>query len=272
MLRAEAAAIALGVLTHLRNEDYRTRAAIWTGAVERMPESVRARANLAQGLLLDNRPEEVIPLLERALELSPTDSTALQNLAATYETLGEFDQAAEYYRRLRDYYPAAWNHWRMYGDALLVLGRWQEAADVLAKTAELKADDAGPHYGRALALFELGRDEEARLEVGKATAIMPDWPEAVFGLARNVILDEKRRVNLLARQSALNWARLGRRYLDHPLPQDLDTLALCYAAEGDFQKAAEVASESLLLTPAGPWGSLQQDRLRYYKQNRVPWE
>ena len=57
-------------------------------AVERMPDSVRARANLAQGLIADDRPAEVIPVLERALELSPTDPTAIQNLAAAYEQLG----------------------------------------------------------------------------------------------------------------------------------------------------------------------------------------
>ena len=49
-----AAAVALGVLTHLRNEEYRSRAAVWTQAMERMPESVRARANLAQGLLINH--------------------------------------------------------------------------------------------------------------------------------------------------------------------------------------------------------------------------
>jgi protein O-mannosyl-transferase len=267
-----AVAVALGVLTHLRNEEYRSRADVWTVAVERMPNSVRARSNLAQGLIVADRTVEVIPVLERALELSPTDPTALQNLAAAYEQLGEFQASAEYFRRLTVYYPSDGNYWRMYAANLLVLGQWDNAADVYERAGELNHEAAEPHYGRAAALYALGRDDEAAAEAGAATALSPQWPELVLGTARNVILDERMRDNPLARRSALNWARLGQRFIDHPHPQLLDTLALCDAANGEFDKAAQVAREALLETPGGPWGSLHRDRLRYYLQKRVPWE
>jgi tetratricopeptide (TPR) repeat protein len=179
-----ALAVTLGVLTHLRNEEYRSRADVWTVAVERMPDSVRARANLAQGLIAADR----------------TDPTALQNLAAAYEQLGDYEAAAEYFRRLTAYYPADGNYWRMYAANLLVLGRWEEAADTYARAAELNHDAAEPHYGRAVALYALGRDDEAATEVGAATAISPAWPELVVGTARNVILDERLRDNPLARR------------------------------------------------------------------------
>jgi protein O-mannosyl-transferase len=276
-----AAAVALSVLTLLRNEEYRSREGVWSVAVERMPESVRARANLAQGLILEQRDDEVFPILERALELSPTDPTSIQNMAAAYEQLGNFDGAAEYYGRLKIYYPAEWKHWRMHAATLLVLGRWDEAADAYAKAGELnrvavkekgEAESPEPHYGRAVALYALGRNDEAATEARAAATITPDWPEIVFGMARSVILDERQRDNPLARRSAMNWALLGRRFLDKPHPQHLDTLGLCYAAEGNFAKAAEHSREAVLTTPTGPWGSLHRDRLRYYEQKRVPWE
>src|SRR5262249_9240463 len=121
-----AAALALGVLTHLRNEEYQSRATVWEVAVNRMPGSVRARSNYAQGLLLEDRPAEAVPVLERGLEIIPHDPTSLVNLAAAHEQLGDFASAAEYYRRLRDYYPSDWRNWRMHGAALLVVGRWGE--------------------------------------------------------------------------------------------------------------------------------------------------
>jgi tetratricopeptide (TPR) repeat protein len=265
-------AVALGVLTHLRNEEYRSRADVWTVAVERMPDSVRARANLAQGLIAADRTAEVIPLVEWAIELSPTDPTALQNLAAAYEQLGEYQAAAEYFRRLTAYYPADGNYWRMYAANLLVLGRWEEAADAYARAGEVNHDAAEPHYGRAAALYALGRDDEAAAEVRAATAILSVWPELVVGTARNVILDERLRDNPLSRRSALNWSKLGRQFIDRPHPQVLDTLAMCYAANGEFDKAAQVSREALLVNPGGPWGSLHRDRLRYYLRKRVPWE
>jgi hypothetical protein len=70
----------------------------------------------------------------------------------------------------------------------------------------------------------------------------------------------------------LNWAKLGRQFIDHPHPEVLDTLAMCYAANGEFEKAAQVSREAILENPGGPWGSLHRDRLRYYLRKRVPWE
>jgi tetratricopeptide (TPR) repeat protein len=265
-------AVALGVLTHLRNEEYRNRAEIWTVAVNRMPDSVRARANLAQGLIAENRTAEVIPLLERALELSPTDPTSLQNLAAAHEILGDFASAAEFYQRLAEYYPKEARHWRMYGASLLVLGRWAEAADAYEKAIERDENMGEARYGRAAALFELGRDAEAEREIGAATAINKDWPAGALALARGVIMDEKARDHPAARRSALTWARLGIRYLETPSPTDLDTLGLCYAANGDFVRAAEQSRWSLLMEPDGPWGSLHRDRIRDYERKRLPWE
>lgn len=276
-----AAAVALGVLTHLRNEEYRSRAVVWALALERMPDSVRARANLAQGLMLENRAEEVIPILERALELSPTDPTSLQNLAAAHESLGNFAEAAEYFGRLKDYHPHEWRHWRMYADDLLVVGRWEDAAEAFAMAGELnrkavqeKNEDpaAHPHFGRAAALKALGREEEAEAEVQAATSIFAGWPEFVVGMARNVVLEERMRGNPLARRSALTWVKLGLPYLEKPHPQALDTAGLCYAADGDFDTAIELTRRAMAAQPSGPWGSLHRDRLRYYQQRRVPWE
>jgi len=160
----------------------------------------------------------------------------------------------------------------MYAAALLVVGESEKAEEAYRKAEERKDDEAEPHYGRAAALEQLGRIEEADAEAQRASAINPDWPKMVLGTARGTVLNERMRAIPEARRSALTWARLGRRYLDRPHPQDLDTLGLCYAANGDFARATAVSAEAVLDTPAGPWGSLHRDRLRYYRAGRVPWE
>jgi len=266
------AAVALGVLTYLRNEEYRSRAAIWTVASERMPNSVRARANLGQGLIMEERYEEVVPLLERALELTPHDPTSLQNLAAAYEQLGRFSESADCYRRLRDYFPGDARYWRMSGAARLSLGEWESAEEEYRKAAELDTNAVDAHYGRAAALFEMRRDAEAEDAIRIANAIDRSWPEAVLALARNVILDERLRNYPDARRSALTWARLGIRTIESPQPVHQDTVGLCYAATGNFAKAAEQSRWAVLVTPGGPWGSLHRDRLRDYERKRLPWD
>jgi tetratricopeptide (TPR) repeat protein len=267
-----ATALALGVLTYLRNEEYRSRAVIWTVASERMPNSVRARANLGQGLIIEERYDEVVPLLERALELTPHDPTSLQNLAAAYEQLGRFSESADCYRRLRDYFPGDARYWRMSGAARLAIGEWESAEEEYRKAAELDANAVDAHYGRAAALLAMNREAEANEALRIATAIDRDWPNTVLALARTVILDDRLRNYPDARRSALTWARLGIRAIETPQPIHLDTVGLCYAATGNFTKAVEQSRWAVLVTPGGPWGSLHRDRLRDYDRERLPWD
>jgi tetratricopeptide (TPR) repeat protein len=266
-----AIAAALGTLTLLRNEEYRSRAVAWERAVERMPNSVRARSNFAHGLLGENRYDEAVPLLIRGLELSEYDPTSLVNLAAAYEQLGNFNGAAECYRRLRDAYSSEGKYWRMHAATLLLLGRWDEADADYSRAGELLPMEAEPRYGRAAALFAMGRAVSAELEAQEATRLDPSWPETVLGMARTTILDERMRNHPDARRSAQTWAELGIKYLESPRLVHRDTLALCYAASGDFERAADECRKALKSENAGPWASVHRDRLRLYELRRVPW-
>ena len=264
-------AIALGILTMLRNEEYRSRVTIWERAVARMPDSVRARTNNGQGLLLDDRFDEAIPILERALEISPYDPTALENLAYAHEAKGNYTIYAQCYERAHHAYPDKWELCRSYADAMLMLGRWEEAAEIYKKASELKPEAAEPHYGRAAALLGLGRDAEADEEAKAATAIDRKWPETVFELARTIILDERKRRHPVARRSALTWASLGLQYSPSPTARDRDTLGLCYAALGDFLQAGAQSISALEAKPDSVWTSIHRDRLKLYEQHRTPW-
>jgi tetratricopeptide (TPR) repeat protein len=181
---------------------------------------------------------------------------------------------------MRDAYPADWKHWRMYAATLLLLGRWEEADENYQRAIELnkkaaedgkEAESAEPHYGRAAALLGQGREVTAEVEARNASTIDPNWPEMVLGTARNVILDERLRTYPDARISALTWAKLGMQFAETPHPMHYDTVGLCYAAIGDFERAAEQSRKALKTSPGGPWGSLHRDRLRDYVRKRVPW-
>ena len=218
-------------------------------------------------------------MLQHALELAPYDTTCLANLAAAHEALGNSLAAAECYSRLKDGYPNDWKNWRSYAAEMLLLGRWDEAEDNYRRAAELnkqaadngkEPESAEPHYGRAAALFALGRDEEAEEEAKAATAIDPTWPETVLSLARSTMEDDRmRRSRRLSIGTDMGQARPA--LLNSPHPIHYDTLALCYAANGDFERAAEQCRPGLKSTPDGPWGSVLHDRMRLYQQKRVPW-
>jgi Flp pilus assembly protein TadD len=186
--------------------------------------------------------------------------------------LGRFSESADCYRRLRDFFPGDAKYWRMSGAARLALGEWESAEEEYRKAAELDTNAVDAHYGRAAALFEMGRDADAEDAIRIANAVDRSWPETVLALARSVILDERLRNYPDARRSALTWARLGIRTIESPQPVHQDTVGLCYAATGNFAKAAEQSRWAVLVTPSGPWGSLHRDRLRDYERRQLPWD
>jgi hypothetical protein len=60
-------------------------------------------------------------------------------------------------------------------------------------------------------------------------------------------------------------------FMKSPHPTHFDTLGMCYASMGDFERAAEQSRTALESTTTGPWASLHRDRLRDYARKRVPW-
>jgi protein O-mannosyl-transferase len=264
------AAVVLGVLTHQRNELCESRERVWRSAVERMPNNGRGLANLAQGLLMKERPAEAIVVLERALALSAVEPAALENMAAAHEQLGDFVTAEEYYQRLRQAYPKDGRWARLIGDRRLALGRWADAEAAYRKSLDLDPESVEAWYGLAAALNEQGRDSTN--ERTEATARNAEWPTIVLDMARATVVDERLRRFAAACRAALVWAKLGVAARERPSARDRDTLAMCNAASGDFKAAAEQVRLALGDGPDAKWTGMLRDRLRDYEAGHGPWD
>jgi hypothetical protein len=265
-----AAAVALGALTHQRNELYESRERVWRSAVERMPNNGRGLANLAQGLLMKDRPAEAVAVLERALALSAVEPTALENMAVAHEQLGDFVAAEGYYQRLHAAYPKDGKWPRLIGDRRLALGRWADAEAAYRTSIARDPSPAEPWYGLAAALNEQGRDSTN--ERTEATARNAEWPTVVLDMARATVVDERHRRFAAACRAALVWAKVGVAGRERPSAKERDTLALCYAVTGDFQTAAEQVRRAFGDGPDAKWTGVLRDRLRDYEAGRGPWE
>lgn len=73
-------ALVLAAGTALRNQDYRSEAALWTDTVRKSPESARAWNNLGYALQLERREAEAAAAYRRALALDPEHIPARVNL------------------------------------------------------------------------------------------------------------------------------------------------------------------------------------------------
>ncbi len=175
-------AVALGIATFLRNEDYRSEIAIWTQTVAHRPGNPRAHYNLAVALLAENRVAEAEPELRTAVRLSPgyTDAHVslgqlLVNLQRPAEAVVELEAALQ----LRsNSFPAHVN----LGTALVATGRAAEALPHYQEAVRLQPTSALAQFGLGSTLAGLGRLREAIALLTEAVRLDPQNAAAQLNL------------------------------------------------------------------------------------------
>jgi hypothetical protein len=92
-------AVTFGLLTHARNETYRTEDALWRDTVTNQPSNVRARVAYGKVLHLARRYAEAESELREAVRLGKDDSTAHLNLGATLAAQRKFAEGVPHLER-----------------------------------------------------------------------------------------------------------------------------------------------------------------------------
>ncbi|HWA10895.1 MAG TPA: tetratricopeptide repeat protein [Opitutaceae bacterium] len=217
---ALAVALAFGVLTFRRNEDYRTNLALWQDTVVKRPGNAIAHCNLGAALSAagrkaeaeaeydrtlqldpDNpeahinlgeilseagRPAEAMPHLFRALVLAPGSAALHLNLGTALDRVGRTAEAVHHYERALLLDPELADAHNDLGNVLLRDGRADEALKQLDEALRLRPDYAGAHYNRASALAKLGRMPEADAEFERGRRLNPDDAVARHGWANTL--------------------------------------------------------------------------------------
>ena len=132
----------LGKYHIMLNKDYEKGIAEAERAVTLEPNSVDAYIQLGINLRWAGRPAEAIPILQKAMRLSPiTPYLCLQNLAMCYHSTRQYEEAIALYRRILQKEPR----------------------------------QLPTHVTLALALMQVGREDEARAEAAKVLRIDPKF-------------------------------------------------------------------------------------------------
>ena len=112
------------------------------------PGSTSVLVNYAASLRRAGRPEEAIPLLQKAIRLNPFGPSYL---------------------------------YRDFGDALRVTGRFEEAVSAFKKAIQSAPDDFTAHLNLALTYGLMGRETEARAEATEVLRINPKFSLDYYG-------------------------------------------------------------------------------------------
>jgi tetratricopeptide (TPR) repeat protein len=238
------------------------RAEGWLRALEaQSPGDVNCLALLGAALLDQDRIEESIALLERALAVAPDFAAARVDLARAYRRAGRPEAARTEVRRVLEKLPRDHRAWLAYGDALVDLGQYS---------------DAHLAFERA----RLTEPERQRVEEATAALVADDRKRAEE-LFRGILQRDAGHVAALCGLAALSLAadvpRDAERLLRHALKQSAHVplayrgLGPALLALGRVEEAHDAARHLLKIEPENPqsWITVASVAVRFMRQQEA---
>ncbi len=129
------------------------------------------------------RPEDVVRVLNRCIEVEPNRSHVYFALAQALERLGRLQEVVSVYARLCMLQPDLASAHFNRGFYLRRVGRADEAADAYRAAIDLGIDGAADAWSNlGMVLGDLERHDEARAAFARALEIDPNWVAAHYNL------------------------------------------------------------------------------------------
>lgn len=185
-------------------------------------------------------------LMVRLSQINP-DAVSLQKIGYARQQYGDLQGASDAYRQSDLLSPDSVWTLKHHATVLRLLGRYDEALEVLARLEKLRPEDATPPLNRGLCLIATGRFEDA---------LNPLFKAEFMGT-----IPQRRTARPLAWALTMtgNYER-ARKYFDiieqnNPDPVDRLNRGHLYMLEGDLHKAVD--------TYAGALQSMEFDRTRF---------
>ena len=153
--------------------------------LERHPDSGFAWKALGASLQMQGK--DALSSLQKAVQFSPNDADAQNNLGNALKNLGQLDKAIASYRRALEIEPTyAMAHYNL-GCALQDLGQLDDAVASCQRALALKPDYAEAHISLGNALKNLGQIDGAIASFHRALEIKPDFALAYSNLLFTLI-------------------------------------------------------------------------------------
>jgi Flp pilus assembly protein TadD len=197
---------------------------------------------------------------ERVLVVNPDSVSAQNNLGAELARLGRFEEALPHFEKALRIDPEAPLSCYNMGYSLCKVGRVPDAIPYYERALMLNSDNVEAHAGLAVALPQVGRMAEA----------IPHYEEVLRRRKDNDIGTLNNLAALLALVPAAEGGDVARAVAlaqqacamtTNQAPSCLGTLAMAYAAGGDFDKAIQVAERRIALVRSMGRQDLMPDAL-----------
>ncbi len=215
----------------------------YRAALKIFPEHPGSYAGLGEALVQLGRLNEGLRLCDRALELQPDSIEAHHAIALALAETGRPAEAIPHFESVLKLMPEEYEDQYNLGLALLKTARPVEALPHFQESLRLKPEDPAARYQLALGFFKLGRIPEAAAMFQSALQIAPNFVEAQNDFAW--LLATRPATEGGNPKLALILANRACATTTNVSPNNLDTLAVAYAANGQFPAAITNAQRAI---------------------------
>jgi protein O-mannosyl-transferase len=215
-------------MTVVQLQYWKDSVTLFTRALEVTPANAMALNNLALGLERRGKPAEAIAQYKRALQIEPQSVPSFHLMGLNLASQGDYPDAIECYNHalgITDDPSIRYN----LGNALAAEGKFAEAEAQYTKALSADPDSADIHNNLGAMLARQGRLDEAMGHFESALRLQPDYPEAQDQLAG--IYQKKGRLDL----ARIHYAEAVR--LKPDLAHAQLKLGLVMAQQGDIAMA-----------------------------------
>lgn len=250
------------LLTHFRNETYRSQETMWRDVIRKQPANFRTYISLSAALLEEGRYKEVDIICNSLIRRLPPLATlpagmiqkqfiqpgqppvalyyamALNNKGLAALNLNSPEAAKDNYREAIRIFPGAYWARRNLGHALYLENQIDAAIDLWKEALNWQSKDSETHCYLGLALLRKQHYREAVAHFQEAVAIRPDfwfarsqWAWMLATCPANEVRNGPQAV-----QAALPLLDVSGNHS----PRAYDIIAAAYAEAGDFQNAVKL--------------------------------
>ncbi len=248
------------VLSARQARVWRNTDTLWEHALEVTPNNYVAHNNLAVEFQKRNQMGPALAHFEEALRIKPAYTYALNGKGQCLMAQGQLPQAITWFQEAIRYDPSlAMSHLNL-GAALGNTGAWQAAADEFREVLRQEPDSPEAQLNLARALLRLNQPQEAAAQFRIAMSLQPN-PVAVLpelGRAYQLSGDWQQAEGCFRRLVALQPSQATYHR----------ELALCLSHRGQSQQAREAYQEALRLNPN--WPATDQSRAWRLATDRAP--
>jgi tetratricopeptide (TPR) repeat protein len=262
--------LVMSICTYFQVRHWQNSLTLFQHALDSTKDNYIAHERIAAWLCGQSRLDEAIYHYKRAIEMNPRDADVYLELGAVFVAKGKFDEAVKYFDESLRIKPDFADAHTTIGRALALQSNLDEAVVHFAEALRLDPHSAQAHYHLGKTLVQAGKIDEAITHFEEALRLNPDWVEPMNDLAWFLVTSKETTIHNA--DKAIGLARRACELTDYKKPGLLDTLAVAYAAAGDFSKAIETAEKALELCQSPEQNTLKKEienRLVLYKAGKA---